>query len=171
MRTAVLILIVLVLGCSSGDAAVEADPDNAASDVTTPVPSACVEADAGPVTDSAIRLATDRVEAGATLGFDWDVDKLQPDSVVGDEVIIQCWTGSTWLAQWLVAGVFDPAPTLDAWEEGTPMTVTADGWEPGPGSIPLPADAAPATYRVVASEVIDGRTQPHHASFVVVAGP
>lgn len=118
-------------------------------------------------------LDVDEVAAGEDVVFRWDVSD-SSDFSVGDEMFVQCWTGTEWTSVWLAGRVFspDPATILITPTNRDNLLVTQDAFQHKDGVIPVPDEAKPGVYRITAEIIF--RNDPgrpdieSHEAFLIV---
>jgi hypothetical protein len=116
-----------------------------------PLHDACVEPPGSETADALGLLSVEPsvVSAGQTLTFRWDVEG-RGAFTTGDEMIVECWNGQEWTPVWYTFGAFADEPLTVVL---TPSTIedwgfTADGFSHAVGTVQIPDEAPPGTYRL-----------------------
>ena len=67
-------------------------------------------------------------------------------TLIGDEWIVECFTGTSWVSAWMAHGVFRDTPGFAYLDDG--YGADDDGWNLVDGSIPIPPNTPDGIYRV-----------------------
>ena len=85
------------------------------------------------------------LRAGDTAPFTVMVNS-DLQTLIGDEWIVECFTGTSWVAAWMAYGVFRDTPGFTYLDDG--YGADDDGWNLVDGSILIPPDTPDGIYRI-----------------------
>lgn len=167
-----LAILVLLLSPACRSEAATTDSPTAQQGPTTE--DSCGEPPQGAASPSGrLLLDVDQVSAGEDVAFRWDVSD-GSDFAVGDEMFVQCWTGTDWTPVWLAGRVFSPSPVaiLVTPTNRDRLLITQDAFQQKDGVIPVPDEAESGIYRIAAEIIFrDDSGRPDiesHEAFLVV---
>ena len=145
-----------------------------------PIQDSCIEPDSDGLNgdDSTLfQIDPEAVVPGDRVSFRWDLGDRSESVTTGDELVVSCWNGIEWTPVWLAFAIFgdDSQTVVLSAETAERYVFTSDAHQETEGTIVVPADAPPLTYRVSA-EIRFGLSGPDSesveasATFSVLAG-